>query len=82
MSYSTSNYALKSFGWWLGFGHSKSFFLSNSPPIIVAGMKKGRETDDEITIFDSTGLAIQDIICARLVYDRAREREIPVFELL
>jgi len=49
---------------------------------IVAGMKKGRETDDEITIFDSTGLAIQDIICARLVYDKTRKGETPVFELL
>jgi alanine dehydrogenase len=33
---------------------------------VVAGMKKGRENDGEITVFDSTGLAIQDIVCAKL----------------
>jgi len=41
---------------------------------IVASMKRGRENDAEITIFDSTGLAIQDIICAKLVYNKAKER--------
>jgi len=39
---------------------------------IVAGIKKGRETKEEITVFDSTGLAIQDIACAKLVYEKAR----------
>jgi len=47
---------------------------------VVAGMKKGRENDKEITIFDSTGLAIQDIICAKLVYDKAKERGLHGFE--
>lgn len=42
---------------------------------VVTGMKKGRENDEEITIFDSTGLAIQDIICAKLVYQKAGGRE-------
>ena len=41
---------------------------------IVAGMKRGRENDEEITVFDSTGLAIHDIICAKLVYNKARKR--------
>lgn len=36
---------------------------------VVAGVKEGRENNEEITIFDSTGLAIQDIICAKLVYE-------------
>jgi alanine dehydrogenase len=40
--------------------------------VIGAGIKKGRESDEEITIFDSTGLAIQDIICAKLVYEKAK----------
>ena len=35
---------------------------------IVAGKKKGREGVEEITLFDSTGLAIQDIACATVVY--------------
>ena len=40
---------------------------------IVANMKKGRQSDEDITIFDSTGLAILDIICAKLVYEKAKE---------
>ena len=39
---------------------------------VVANMKKGRENNEEITIFDSTGLAIQDLICAKLVYEKAK----------
>lgn len=41
---------------------------------IVAGKKRGRENDEEITVFDSTGLAIHDIICAKVVYNKARKR--------
>jgi alanine dehydrogenase len=39
---------------------------------IVAGKKPGR-TGTEITIFDSTGLAIQDLALARVVFDEARK---------
>lgn len=38
---------------------------------IVVGKKKGRISDREITVFDSTGLAIQDIAIANLIYRRA-----------
>ncbi|RLI02889.1 alanine dehydrogenase [Candidatus Bathyarchaeota archaeon] len=38
---------------------------------IIAGFKKGRESKTEITIFDSTGLAIQDIAVASLVFEKA-----------
>ena len=38
---------------------------------IVAGGKYGRQNEDDITIFDSTGLGIQDIAVAHLVYNRA-----------
>jgi len=41
---------------------------------IVAGIKKGRETDKEITVFDSTGLAIQDVITAHYAYTEALKR--------
>ena len=47
---------------------------------VAAGMKRGRENDEEITIFDSTGLAIQDVVCAKLVYEKARQREVPAFD--
>jgi alanine dehydrogenase len=40
---------------------------------IVAGMKPGRESADEITLFKSVGLAIQDAATARFVYQKALE---------
>jgi len=42
---------------------------------IVAGKKDGRISDQEITVFDSTGLAIQDISCAYAVYAQLKEKE-------
>lgn len=42
---------------------------------LVAGLKQGRSSDREITVFDATGLAIQDIACARLIYDKVRDKE-------
>lgn len=41
---------------------------------IIAGKRKGRTTASEITLFDSTGLAIQDITCASVVYDALKNR--------
>jgi ornithine cyclodeaminase/alanine dehydrogenase-like protein (mu-crystallin family) len=38
---------------------------------IVAGQKTGRVADDEIIVFDSTGVAIEDAIAAAAVYERA-----------
>lgn len=43
---------------------------------IVAGQKTGRENDKEITIFDSTGLAIQDLYTANLAYKIAKKEKI------
>ena len=43
---------------------------------VVAGVRSGRESDDEITVFDSTGLAIQDLATANLVFERAVEEGI------
>ncbi|MDF1532362.1 MAG: alanine dehydrogenase [ANME-2 cluster archaeon] len=42
---------------------------------VVSGKKPGRESDAEITVFDSTGLAIQDVVTADLIYRRAIERK-------
>ena len=39
---------------------------------IVAGKKPGRESEEEITIFDSTGMALQDVAAAVLVYEKAQ----------
>ena len=38
---------------------------------IVSGLKPGREDEREITVFDSTGLAIQDVATAWYVYNKA-----------
>ncbi len=38
---------------------------------IVAGAKPGRLTDEEIVVFDSTGVAIQDVAAASIAYERA-----------
>jgi len=40
---------------------------------VVAGLKPGRRST-EITLFDSTGLAIQDLALARAAYEEARRR--------
>ncbi len=39
---------------------------------IINGKKAGRANDNEITLFKSNGLAIQDTATAKLVYDKAR----------
>lgn len=38
---------------------------------IVNGVKPGRESDSEITVFDSTGLAVQDIVTAWNIHEKA-----------
>jgi ornithine cyclodeaminase/alanine dehydrogenase len=38
---------------------------------VIAGTKPGRTSADEITIFDSTGTALQDVASAVIVYERA-----------
>lgn len=43
---------------------------------VVAGLKPGRENDQEITVFCSTGLAVQDCLTAKIVYDRAIEQKV------
>lgn len=40
---------------------------------IVAGKKPGRESDEEITIFDSTGMALQDVAVAAFLYEKAQQ---------
>ena len=45
---------------------------------IVAGKKAGRETPEEITIFDSTGMALQDVAAAAVVFERARQHRFGV----
>ena len=46
---------------------------------IISNTKKGRENNEEITIFDSTGLAIHDIICAKCVYEKTKGKTMRTF---
>ena len=39
---------------------------------VVAGRRPGRTRDDEITLFDSSGTALQDVAAAIAVYEKAR----------
>jgi alanine dehydrogenase len=41
---------------------------------LVIGRKPGRRSADEVTIFDSTGTALEDVAAAALVYEGARAR--------
>ena len=42
---------------------------------IVAGLKPGRQDQDEITVFTSTGLAVQDAVTAKMAYSKALANE-------
>jgi len=49
---------------------------------VVAGKKPGRQ-GDEITIFDSTGLAVQDVALAKALYEVARSKGVgQMFDLV
>jgi alanine dehydrogenase len=43
---------------------------------IVAGLKQGRTTPDEITVFTSTGIAIQDAAAAKIAYQKALKQKV------
>ena len=48
---------------------------------VLTGEAEGRRSNDEITIFDSTGLAIQDLAIAIAAYERAGELDLPLLDL-
>ena len=45
---------------------------------IVVGRKLSQKDHNHISVFDCTGMALQDVVSAALVYERARERRIGV----
>ena len=45
---------------------------------VILGKKLGRTSDEDITIFDATGLAAQDMLSAKLLYDKAEKHNIGV----
>lgn len=49
--------------------------------IVVGRVRGGRQGDDSVTIFKSLGIAVEDLVLAKLIYDRAvRERRGVEFE--
>ena len=48
---------------------------------VLAGDAEGRRADDEITLFDSTGLAIQDLAIAIAAVAKAGELSLPILAL-
>jgi alanine dehydrogenase len=48
---------------------------------VLTGDAPGRESDDEITTFDSTGLAIQDLAIALAAVERVDDLDVPCVEL-
>jgi alanine dehydrogenase len=48
---------------------------------VLAGGADGRRSADEITAFDSTGLAIQDLAIALAALERARDLDVATIEL-
>jgi len=48
---------------------------------VLAGTTPGRQSTEDITIFDSTGLAIQDLAIALAAIERADELDLPTLDL-
>lgn len=46
---------------------------------VLLGRKPGRESEDEITICDLTGIAVQDVVTSQLVYERALKKKIGTY---
>jgi ornithine cyclodeaminase len=40
---------------------------------VLSGAKPGRNSDDEITLFKSLGLAVEDLAAAKFLYDKSKE---------
>ena len=46
---------------------------------VLAGLAKGRQSADEITLFDGTGVALQDLAVASVALSRAQDRSLGVW---
>jgi ornithine cyclodeaminase/alanine dehydrogenase-like protein (mu-crystallin family) len=56
----------------IGEGHITAESIHAELGEVVSGRKEGRKSREEITIFKSLGLAIEDVVSAGLAYRRAR----------
>ncbi len=52
--------------------YEECFFWERAVPLgeIVAGRRKGRESDRQVTVFESQGLAAEDLVIADAVYNK------------
>ena len=48
---------------------------------VLLGTAEGRKSDRDVTVFDSTGLAIQDLAIALAAMERADDLDLPTVEL-
>jgi alanine dehydrogenase len=48
---------------------------------VLAGSAQGRRSQSDITVFDSTGLAIQDLAIALAAVERADDLDLPKIDL-
>jgi ornithine cyclodeaminase/alanine dehydrogenase-like protein (mu-crystallin family) len=48
---------------------------------VLDGTADGRRSDDEATVFDSTGLAIQDLGIALAALERTEDLDLPTVDL-
>jgi alanine dehydrogenase len=49
---------------------------------VIEGHKPGRTDPKDVTIFDSTGVAIEDIAIARMIYEKAKKGDYPRVDLV
>jgi ornithine cyclodeaminase/alanine dehydrogenase-like protein (mu-crystallin family) len=61
---------------WLEARGSFRWDMAHELQEVVAGRVKGRPAEDSITLFESMGVALEDIAAAQLVYHKAREQGI------
>ena len=40
---------------------------------VIAGAATGRSDDEQVTVFDTSGIAVQDLSASKIAYDRAVE---------
>jgi ornithine cyclodeaminase/alanine dehydrogenase-like protein (mu-crystallin family) len=48
---------------------------------VLTGKAPGRQSPDDITIFDSTGLAIQDLAIALAATEQVEDLDLPAVDL-
>jgi len=53
-------------------GSIKASHIKGTLADVISGKVPGRELNDEITVFRSCGLAIEDLVTARLAFEKAR----------